>query len=60
MLPTSEVVATVFESARGGMLFIDEAYSLIDDTTNVGIEAINAIDAGLDKNNVKSKIGFSV
>ena len=43
MVSTSEVVAAIFESARGGILFIDEAYSLLDDTTSAGIEAINAI-----------------
>ena len=43
MVSTSEVVASIFESARGGILFIDEAYSLLDDTTSAGIEAINAI-----------------
>lgn len=43
MVSTSEVVAAIFESARGGILFIDEAYSLLDDMTGVGIEAINAI-----------------
>lgn len=43
MVSTSQVVSSVFEAARGGILFIDEAYSLVDDMTGVGIEAINAI-----------------
>ena len=42
MFSTSQVVAGVFEAARGGILFIDEAYSLLD-TTSDGMEAINAI-----------------
>jgi AAA+ superfamily predicted ATPase len=32
-----------FERARGGVLFIDEAYSLVDDGGNYGDEAINTI-----------------
>ena len=42
MISTSKVISAVFESARGGILFIDEAYSLID-AIGQGEEAINAI-----------------
>lgn len=41
---TAPLVKKVFEKARGGVLFIDEAYSLLDDTNNLyGDEAINTI-----------------
>ena len=43
MVSTSRIVAGAFEAARGGILFIDEAYSLLDDMASTGIEAINAI-----------------
>ncbi len=42
MISTSKVVEGVFQAARGGVLFIDEAYSLLDNTGS-GIEAINTI-----------------
>lgn len=42
MISTSKVVEGVFQAARGGVLFIDEAYSLLDNT-GAGIEAINTI-----------------
>ena len=41
---TASLVKKKFEEARGGILFIDEAYSLIDNTQNsYGDEAINTI-----------------
>ncbi|MBR6044194.1 MAG: AAA family ATPase [Ruminococcus sp.] len=40
---TAKIVEEKFMQADGGVLFIDEAYSLIDDKTCFGTEAINAI-----------------
>lgn len=41
---TAKCVAEVFQRAKGGVLFIDEAYSLLDDRRGLfGDEAINAI-----------------
>ena len=40
---TAKIVEEKFQAARGGVLFIDEAYSLIDDRNNYGTEAINVI-----------------
>lgn len=41
---TAKIVKTKFKEARGGVLFIDEAYSLVDDRDgSFGDEAINTI-----------------
>ena len=40
---TAPAVRAKFRQARGGVLFIDEAYSLVDDSNSFGDEAINAI-----------------
>jgi ATPases of the AAA+ class len=40
---TAKTVREKFNEANGGILFIDEAYSLIDDPTCFGAEAINTI-----------------
>ena len=40
---TAKTVAEKFRMARGGILFIDEAYSLVDDSNSFGAEAINTI-----------------
>lgn len=41
---TADIVKKKFEEAKGGVLFIDEAYSLVDDRSgSYGDEAINAI-----------------
>ena len=40
---TAKVVKAKFREARGGILFIDEAYSLVDDSNSFGDEAINTI-----------------
>lgn len=40
---TAKEVRRKFYEARGGILFIDEAYSLVDDTQSFGDEAINTI-----------------
>ena len=46
---TAPKVKSVFEKARGGVLFIDEAYSLVDDRTgSYGDEAINTIIAEME------------
>jgi len=40
---TAKTVAEKFKAAQGGVLFIDEAYSLVDDGNTFGAEAINTI-----------------
>lgn len=40
---TAKTVRAKFRQAKGGILFIDEAYSLVDDTGSFGDEAINTI-----------------
>ncbi len=40
---TAKNVRAKFREARGGVLFIDEAYSLVDDSNSFGDEAINTI-----------------
>ncbi len=41
---TAKIVKSFFQKARGGVLFIDEAYSLVDDKEGMfGDEAINTI-----------------
>ena len=40
---TAKEVRRKFREARGGVLFIDEAYSLVDDSNSFGDEAINTI-----------------
>ena len=40
---TAKIVEEKFMQADGGVLFIDEAYSLIDDRNSYGTEAVNAI-----------------
>lgn len=40
---TAKSVSEKFREARGGVLFIDEAYALVDDANNFGDEAINTI-----------------
>ena len=40
---TARIVRDKFKEASGGVLFIDEAYSLVDDRNSYGAEAINTI-----------------
>ncbi len=40
---TAKTVRQKFREADGGILFIDEAYSLVDDSNSFGAEAINTI-----------------
>ncbi len=40
---TAKIVKKKFREAKGGVLFIDEAYSLVDDSNSFGDEAINTI-----------------
>ena len=40
---TAKIVEEKFRAAKGGVLFIDEAYSLVDDSNTYGAEAINTI-----------------
>lgn len=40
---TAKIVQEAFDRAMGGVLFIDEAYSLVDDSGTFGDEAINTI-----------------
>jgi SpoVK/Ycf46/Vps4 family AAA+-type ATPase len=47
---TAKTVREKFREARGGILFIDEAYSLVDDTNSYGDEAINTIVQEMENN----------
>ena len=48
---TAPLVKSVFERAKGGVLFIDEAYSLVEDRSGLfGDEAINTIIAEMENN----------
>lgn len=40
---TAQIVEEKFRAARGGILFIDEAYALVEDGRTYGAEAINTI-----------------
>lgn len=40
---TARIVEEKFKEATGGVLFIDEAYALVDDSNTYGAEAINTI-----------------
>ena len=40
---TAKIVEEKFRAAKGGVLFIDEAYALVDDSNTYGAEAINTI-----------------
>lgn len=40
---TAKTVRAKFREAKGGILFIDEAYALVDDSNSFGDEAINTI-----------------
>ena len=40
---TAQIVESKFQAVRGGILFIDEAYSLVEDNRTYGAEAINTI-----------------
>ena len=40
---TAKIVEDKFKEAQGGVLFVDEAYSLVDDSNTYGAEAINTI-----------------
>ncbi|MCM1084168.1 MAG: AAA family ATPase [Clostridium sp.] len=40
---TAHIVEQKFKEAMGGILFIDEAYALVDDSNTYGAEAINCI-----------------
>ena len=40
---TAQIVKEKFRDAQGGVLFIDEAYSLVDASNSFGAEAINTI-----------------
>ena len=40
---TAQIVESKFQAARGGILFIDEAYSLVEDNRTYGAGAINTI-----------------
>lgn len=40
---TAKTVEEKFRAARGGILFIDEAYSLVDGNNSYGAEAVNTI-----------------
>lgn len=46
---TAKAVRSKFHEAYGGVLFIDEAYSLVDDSNSFGDEAINTIVQEMEK-----------
>ncbi len=47
---TAHLVASAFNDARGGILFVDEAYALIDGAGNdFGVEAVNALVDNMDR-----------
>ena len=47
---TAKQVKSKFREARGGVLFIDEAYALVDDANSFGDEAINTIVQEMENN----------
>lgn len=47
---TAKTVCAKFREAQGGILFIDEAYSLVDDSNSFGDEAINTIVQEMENN----------
>lgn len=47
---TANIVRSKFKEARGGILFIDEAYSLVDSSKSFGDEAINTIVQEMENN----------
>lgn len=47
---TAKTVRNKFWEAKGGILFIDEAYSLVDDSNSFGDEAINTIVQEMENN----------
>ncbi len=47
---TAQIVKSKFRAAKGSVLFIDEAYSLVDDSNSFGDEAINTIVQEMENN----------
>lgn len=47
---TAKIVKSKFRAAKGGILFIDEAYALNDDSNSFGEEAINTIVQEMENN----------
>ena len=57
---TAEKVKSIFESAEGKMIFIDEAYSLVDDRKgSFGDEAINTIVQEMDNRRETTVVVFA-
>ena len=57
---TATNVKELFKKARGGMLFIDEAYSLLEDWHNAyGDEAINTIVQEMENNRLNTIVVFA-
>ena len=56
---TAKTVKSKFWEAKGGMLFIDEAYSLVDDSRSFGDEAINTIVQEMENNRDKVIVVFA-
>ena len=57
---TAPKVKEAFEKAKGGVLFIDEAYSLVDDRTGLyGDEAINTIVQEMENNRDNTIVIFA-
>ncbi|MCR5605155.1 MAG: AAA family ATPase, partial [Lachnospiraceae bacterium] len=56
---TAKAVKSKFWEAKGGILFIDEAYSLVDDSHSFGDEAINTIVQEMENNRDKVIVIFA-
>lgn len=57
---TASIVKGVFEKAKGGLLFIDEAYSLIENFENAfGDEAINTLVQEMENNRADTVVVFA-
>lgn len=57
---TAQIVKEKFKQARGGVLFIDEAYSLVDDRGgSFGDEAINTIVQEMENNREETVVIFA-
>lgn len=56
---TAKAVREKFNAAKGGVLFIDEAYSLVDDYNSFGDEAINTIVQEMENNREDTMVIFA-
>ena len=56
---TAQTVQEKFQAAKGGILFIDEAYSLVDEHHSYGEEAINTIVQEMENNRTDTMVIFA-